>query len=373
MALPVNRTWLGGALAAASAVTAVVALNAPPSTAMPRYSARYEQKCALCHVNPSGGGLRTAYATQRLVPDEIAWSRGDSTWKMPEPKIGKQLLVGTDLREFHIGSDQVNQRLNFFLMQADLYFAFQPEPRVTIYYDRGRFDSYELFGLGYLWPTLYVKAGRFVPSYGWKFDDHTMYVRSELGLQPPSNSDVGIEAGWSPGPVDVQFGYVNGSRGSISDTDPKHAEVLNAVYRWRVGPLGAAIGGSGYHHPTLDRDYDTVGPYGYLTLSRLTWLGEGDVIRQRDQGGPWQESLAASNELTCSLTQGLELLGTYDFFDPDRHLGTGAKSRWGGGVFFMPRPYLTLQGIARRTTFENGVAYSGQDFWEYLFQLHLLY
>jgi hypothetical protein len=39
----------------------------------------------------------------------------------------------------------------------------------------------------------------------------------------------------------------------------------------------------------------------------------------------------------------------------------------------MPRPYVTLQGIARRTTFENGVAYSGQDFWEYLFQLHLLY
>ena len=360
-------------LAVTSVAALLVALGAPPSGAMPRYSARYQQRCALCHVNPTGGGLRTLYATQRLVPDEIAWAKGDTAWKMPEPKIGKQLVIGTDFREMHIGSDQVALRQNFFLMQADLYFAFQLEPRVTLYYDRGQNNSYELFGLGYLKPTLFVKAGRFVPSYGWKFDDHTMYVRQELGFMPPANSDVGVEAGWSPGPLDVQFDLVNGARGSILDTDPKQAEALNAVVRWHVGQWGAAFGASGYHHPTETHDQDMTGAYGYLTFRRFTWIGEGDITIDKDKGGPETQGLVASNEASYALTQGLDLMGTYDFFDPDRKLGTGAKSRWGGGLYFMPRPYMTLQGIARRTTFDDGVAYSGQDFWEYLFQLHLLY
>jgi hypothetical protein len=358
---------------AASAVTAALALMAQPSRALPRYTARYGQKCALCHVNPSGGGLRTLYASQKLIPDEIAWSKGDSTWKAPEPKIGKQLLVGTDFREMHIGSDQVAQRLNFFLMQADLYLAFQLEPRVTLYYDRGRSDSYELFGLGYLTPILYLKAGRFEPSYGWKFDDHTMYVRSQLGFNPPAYTDVGVEGGWSPGPVDIQVDVLNGSFGTISDTDPKHAASINAMYRWHAGAMGAAIGASGYYHPGVGQDLDMAGPYGYVTVGRLTWVGEGDVIRNKADGAPEVQSVAASNELTCALTKGFDAMGTYDFYDPDRKLGTGAKSRWGGGLYFYPRPYMTLQGIARRTIFDNGIAYSGTDFWEYLFQLHLLY
>ncbi|MGH7742985.1 MAG: hypothetical protein ACRENS_13300 [Candidatus Eiseniibacteriota bacterium] len=367
------RRWAASLLLALGAVSALIGLLAPPSGAMPRYSARYQQQCALCHVNPTGGGLRTAYASQKLVPKEIAWSKGDTTYKMPDPMIGKQLLIGTDFREMHVGSDQQSQRLDFFLMQADLYFAFALEPRVTLYYDRGRFDSYELFGLGYLRPTVFLKAGRFVPSYGWKFDDHTMYVRGELGFMPPANSDVGVEAGWSPASADIQVDVVNGSRGSTSDTDPGYAESVNGVYRWHVGPVGAAIGGSGYHHPTTLQDEDTYGPYGYLTYQRVTWIGEGDIRRQRDKGSPYVESVVASHELSYALTQGFDLMGTYDFFDPDRKHGTGAKSRWGGGLFFMPRPYMTLQGIARRTTYENGVAYSGTDFWEYLFQLHLLY
>lgn len=368
-----SRRWTGILLIMASAVTAALALLAPPGRALPRYSARYGQKCALCHVNPSGGGLRTLYASQKLTPDEIAWSKGDSTWKMPEPRIGKQLLVGTDFREMHVGSDQVSLRLNWFLMQADLYLAFQLDPRVTLYYDRGRADSPELFGLGYLTPTVYVKAGRFEPSYGWKFDDHTMYVRSQLGFMPPAYTDVGVEGGWSPGPVDIQVDLLNGANGSISDTDPHQAETVNAVYRWHVGPLGAAIGASGQHRPTNGHDFDTAGPYGYLTLQRLTWLGEGDVIRNKDTNGPETQGVVASNELTYGLTQGLDLMGTYDFYDPDRKHGTGAVSRWGGGLYFMPRPYVTLQGIVRRTIYDDGIAFSGTDYWEYLFQLHLFY
>ncbi len=357
----------------AAATCVLLGWGGSPAGAVPRYSARYQQKCALCHVNPSGGGLRTPYASQKLVPEEIAWSGA----KPPDlgeidPMIAKHIMIGTDFREMYIGSDTPD-RPNFFQMQADLYFGFQLDPKVTLYYDRGQSGSYELFGLDYLRPTVYVKAGRFVPSYGWKFDDHTMFVRSELGFMPPANSDVGIEAGWSKGPADVQLGLVNGNRGATLDNDLQMAGVLNAVYRHRVGPVGAALGVSGYHHPGDLRDYDTWGGYGYLTWKKLTWLGEADLFQSKPSGSGATVGVVSSHELTYLVRQGLEVVGTYDFFDPNRDRGAGAKSRWGGGVFVMPQSYMTLEALMRRTLYDNGVDYSGRDFTETVLQLHLLY
>lgn len=345
-------------------VNGVVAFQA---RALPRYTARYEQKCALCHVNPSGGGLRTAYASQQLAPQEIAWSKGKpELLEAIEPMIAKSILIGTDFRELYLGSDIDAQR-NFFQMQSDLYFDFQLDPKMSLYYDRGISNSYELFGVGYVLPVVYVKAGRFVPSYGWKFDDHTMYVRSEMGFSPPLNSDVGIEIGASPGHLDVQAGVVNGNRGSILDDDGDVSAVLNTAYRFRVGPFGASLGASGSH----DAAQDIGGIYGYLTFQRLTWLGEADFFRR--EGASTTDGLVTSHELSYLLHQGFELKATFDFFDPDRDRASGAKSRWGGGVAVMPRSYLVVDALMRNTTYDDGVAYFGRDFNETLLQLHLLY
>src|SRR5712671_3155060 len=367
----VRRIRIAVAALGAGLVTSAVPLAA---RAMPRYTARYEQKCALCHVNPSGGGLRNTYATQRLIPEEIAWLKHRPAAAAEiEQKLGTQIQVGADFREFYVGADVPQSHLNFFQMQADLYFAFQLDPKVTLYYDRGQSGNYEMFGTDYFFPAVYLKAGRFVPSYGWKFDDHTMYVRADLGFMPPGNSDVGLEAGFSRGPFDVQVGVVNGSRGTSFDSDTKAAGVLNAIYRARVGPVGAALGVSGYHHPGDLVDHDTRGAYGYLTWNRVTWLGEADLFRDDPVGGTAVEGIVTSHEATVLLHQGLELKATYDFYDPDRNLATGARSRWGGGVFVMPQSYVTLEALVRRTTYENGPALSGRDFIETLLQLHLLY
>ena len=362
--------WIAGVGMVAG--TTLVAASA--AQALPRYTARYEQKCGLCHVNPSGGGLRTSYATQQLVPQEIAWLRGKATSiEEIEPKLARLIQIGADFREFYVGADIEEGHLNFFQMQADLYFAFQLDPKVTLYYDRGQSGNYEVFGVDYLTPSTYVKAGRFVPAYGWKFDDHTMYVRSELGFQPPANSDVGLEVGFSKGSLDLLAGVVNGSRGSTLDSDTKAAGVLNAIVRHRTGPLGAALGVSAYHHPGRATDIDHWGLYGYLTWKRFTWLGEGDFIQTDPALGPTRIGAVTSHEATVLLRQGLELKATYDFYDPDRDRASGAKSRWGGGVFVMPQSYLALEGLVRRIDYDNGIDYAGRDFTETLLQLHLLY
>lgn len=342
--------------------------------ALPRYTARYEQKCALCHVNPSGGGLRTTYASQKLVPEEFAWIRmKPKAIAEIETKIAKEITVGADFREFYVGADIEEAHLNFFQMQSDLYIAFQPDPKFTLYYDRGASGSYETFAMDYLFPTFYLKAGRFVPSYGWKFDDHTMFVRTELGLAPPFNSDVGLEAGFSHGPLDVHFGVVNGSRGSTMDGDTKVAVVLNAVYRRRVGPIGAALGATGYHRPAKRTRYASGGMYGYLTWRGLTWAGEVDLLRRQNAGAPTIESVLSSNEFSYLVHRGLEIKATYDFYDPDWDVGSGAKARWGGGVSAMPYAYLALEGLLRRIEYQDGLNYRGRDYYETLLQLHVLY
>jgi hypothetical protein len=363
-----------GIMAVVAATLSLSGLLALRADAVPRYAARYGQRCGLCHVNPSGAGMRTAYASQQLVPEELAWGRGTDSLSLPGPQLSPTVSIGADFRELYVGSTHRASNLDFFQMQGDLYVAFQLDPKTTLYFDRGMSNSYELFGTAYVLPlTGYVKAGRFVPSYGWKFDDHTMYVRSELGLAPPLNSDVGIELGLQPGPLDMQLGLVNGSRGSTLDTDNSLAQSLNVIYRRSLAGIGWGVGTSGYHQRGPSAILDVGGGYGYLTWHGLSWLAEADFARTSPRPGPRTTAFVTSQELSYLVRPGLELLGTYDFHDPDLHLKSGARSRWGGGVHVMPRPYAAIEALYRKTEVDTGPAITAGGFDETVLQLHLVY
>ncbi|HXV14252.1 MAG TPA: hypothetical protein VEC56_08590 [Candidatus Krumholzibacteria bacterium] len=369
------RARAGGSTVAIALV--LLAGAAGPAGAVPRYSARYEQKCALCHVNPSGGGMRTLYASQYLVPEEMAWSKPDSEILASiDPEIAKRIQIGTDFRTLYTYSNESADAAvsDFFQMQGDVYLNFQMDDVLSLYYDQGISSSYELFGLWQGLPlTGYVKVGRFVPAYGWRFDDHTMYTREALGFSPPTNSDVGVEFGLSPGRLDMQLSVVNGNRGGTFDDNQKLAAVLNAAYRGRVGPLGWAGGVAGYWEDGDAANFGSGGPYGYLTWNRLTWLGEVDWFLEDPQGTGHTTGLVASNELSYLVRQGLELKATYDFLDPDWNFETGAKRRAGGGVFVLAKPFVAVEALYRVTRYDDGVALSGEDDWETVLQLHLLY
>ncbi len=368
-----TRNWRFVVIVCLMAV--VTMLPAVTALAVPRYSARYEQKCALCHTNPSGGGQRTLYASQYLVPEEMAWSKPKpDILEGIDPEIARNLIIGTDFRLIHSGSDDDTRSRNFFQMQGDVYLNFQMDENLSLYYDHGITTSYELFGLWQGLPlTGYVKAGRFVPAYGWRFDDHTMYVRDNLGFLPPANSDVGLEFGVSPGRADVQLAVVNGNRGSTFDSDQRLATVLSGVYRGRVGPVGWAAGLAGYWRDGDAENFGTAGTFGYLTWRRLVWMAELDWFLEDPEGKGHTTGLVTSHELSLLARQGLELLATYDFFDADWNNETGAVNRWGGGVSALPRPFLAVQALFRATAYDDGVALPGTDFWETVLQIHLIY
>jgi hypothetical protein len=353
-------------------------LPALSARALPRYSARYEQNCMLCHVNPSGGGMRSAYAVQELIPKEFALSPATpEVLKEIDPRIGKHLSIGTDFRQLFL-LESANSLLappqGFFPMQGDLYVLFQLDPKFLLYYDRGFSNTYEAFGLAHVLPwDGYVKAGRFVPPYGWKFDDHTMYVRDGEGFAPPANSDGGLEVGLSPDPFEIHVALVNGSRGSTLDNDRRLATSGNASARFHVGPVAALLGLAGYTQPGIEVDLSTGGVFGYLSGWNVTWVAQSDWVRRHPPGADPTTGIVISQELTLLLRRGVELKSTYDFQDPDRHVRSGSKDRWGAGFDVMPRSFLVLEAMYRHTRVHSGPAQPGTGYDEGLFQLHLLY
>ena len=240
----------------------------------------------LCHVNPTGGGMRSAYAVKQLIPKEFAISPATPEMLAEiDPRISKHLQHRHRLPPA-VPARSENSPLappqGFFPMQGDLYVLFQLDPKFLLYYDRGFNNTYEAFGLAHVLPwDGYVKAGRFVPPYGWKFDDHTMFVRDAGGFAPPANSDGGVEVGFAPEPFDLQVALVNGNRGSTLDNDRRLATSGNASARFRVGPGGGPAGARrATRSPGIEVDLSSGGFFGYLSGWNVTWVAQSDWVRR---------------------------------------------------------------------------------------------
>src|SRR4030095_3134294 len=92
--------------------------------AYPRFAAYTGDKCADCHVNPTGGAMRhgggIAYAKNNLNMEVFKNIAGKTEFS---PKITNDISIGGDVRVAQV-DDQVPNSTNFnsFLgMQGDLY------------------------------------------------------------------------------------------------------------------------------------------------------------------------------------------------------------------------------------------------------------
>lgn len=365
-------------LLAPALVVAVSCLVVAVATAVPRYSARAEQDCKLCHVSPGGGGMRTAYAVEELIPKELAMSahRPEALVGL-ETRLNKVVRVGADFRQQFMLEDESAPAAavqGFFPMQGDLHLSFQLDPRHLLFYRRGTTSLQEFGWQGQVLPwDGHVRAGRFVPSYGWRFDDHTMYVRDDLGFAPPGNSDAGLEVGFSPERGDLTVSLLNGNRGGLLDNDRRLVVAATGGFRFRFGDAAAYVGAQGWRQPGLNEDLTMAGLHGSVALGKFTWVGQYDRTRREPVVGRDLETTVASNEFSVELERGVELLGTFDWYDPDRDLESGFRQRWGAGAQVMPLPFMSVRAMLRRTDVHAGPALAGQDGTEALLQLHLLY
>ncbi len=346
-----------------------------PAEAIPRYSARYQQNCNLCHHNPTGGGMRSAYASQFLIPMEMSavpWTEEEQVRRL-DGQITESISVGADLRTLYLNSEEGNNPEGFFQMQGDLYVLFEVDPKISFYFDRGQSQTRELFALGYVLPANgYVKVGRFTPAYGWRFADHNLWVRSQLGYAPPANTDTGVEVGFYPGSAALHVGIVNGAQGAAFDADDRPALSLRAAWRQRLGPVSVAAGGS-YRYNDAEVGLErAAGPFGSVHVGPLTWVGEADW--RRDESGAGTDEWVTSHEVTWALRRGVDARITYDFWDPDTDLTTGSRSRMGGGFDTLLYPFFGLQAMVHRWEHEDGTATAGlREYTEALILAHFLF
>ena len=377
------RRRIPGITASCLMLAAITIGAATRASATPRYAARYEQRCSLCHHDPSGGGKRSLYATQYLLPTEMA-ARGLSIEEITGegPMIGEKLSIGFDLRTLHTYSEREEDLDNFFQMQGDVYLAFHLNDRFSAYVDQSGSGTTEAYGLGYVLPASgYLKVGRFAPPYGWRVGDHTLFVRDRQGLAPPGHTDVGLECGLFPGGFTLQAAVVNGSLGSTRDRDRNLAGVGRVGYRLTAAGLGLALGGSVLYNP-YDGDAMTLaGPFWSLSGGPVVWLGE--VGWQIQESSGLQSAQAAdaaevtqfttSHQLALQLQQGWDVLATYDFTDPDLDLKDGAITRYGLGTEVLLYPFLHLRLAGHLTEEDRPAPQTDETYLATELQVHFLY
>jgi hypothetical protein len=220
----------------------------------------------------------------------------------------------------------------------------------------------DLFVMSSEWPyQAYVKAGRFMPNFGLRLDDHTNRTRREFELDNsiPESRVLGVEAG-----AVAAFPFIHASYfkmktkfeepdpWDIFDVDDGWGASLNLGYRHFAWSLGAS---TMVRRRPLDQggDTDTYGIYGsfnpwYFTTSiPVSLQGEVDFGSAQRASGLEQNKLAMYGEADWAAWNGVNLLLAYDWADPDRDVIDDESGRIQAGAQITVYPGVTIDSRVR--------------------------
>jgi len=339
--------------------------------ATPRYAAKYKQSCNLCHVNPSGGGMRTLYGAQFFSKMDVPWTPEEDFESLDDynPKLSDNFQYGGDFRSIYWATDnwfyeaKYDQKINSFLtMQADLYFAITPADKLLIYIEKGIGSAFEAYVLMRgLTETGVLKVGRFVPSYGWRFADHKSYVREFLGFTPYNtrrvqiSEDSGVEFGFYPMEWEFSTSITNGSAvlagaGGIDVINEGKAITVRLLKRFSLGEMNLTLGSS-YRYAEFGRNPPFsryAGGFWGLNFLQFTLVGETDwVIKENPETKSLETQLVTTQVLNYQIRSGLNLFAGYDFWDPDidKKIEDSIATRYKLGLHFFPSSYFGLSPV----------------------------
>jgi hypothetical protein len=330
----------------------IVLLVGDAANAVPRFSSRTGWKCQACHVNPSGGGMRSpggvTYGREELpVP---TWS---DEFQLDDfsTNLTDFVSIGADVRTlFFYQQETPDDRNAFFQMQGDIYLNLKLAKKVNVYFDKGLYDGFELFGQVNLLPANgYIKAGKFVPNYGLKLDEHRAYIREFTGLSQETGTPfyTGAEVGISPGPATITAGGYNSSEGRGTGIDSRKALLGRAEGLFNVAEdLNLGIGANILYKNVMGGKTNFYGAFASFSYKDFTIIGEGDILKS-DVGGEKVEAVVIYGEADYMVVQGVDLKVIYDFFDPDRELATGSFSRYSFGFEFFPMSGVEVRPLYR--------------------------
>ena len=326
------------------ALAPVVCLAAQAAYAEPYLAVQQGLKCAVCHVNPTGGGMRTVYgdlyAQNNMPATKI--DTGADNWI---GQIGSFIRVGGDLR-FAAEVQQAPQTKSvqqFSLEQTRIYIGANVIPdRLLVYVDEqvapGGALNREAYGM--LWSAShqwYVKAGQMYLPFGLRLQDQSAFVLATSGINM-TTPDQGVEVGWLRGPWEAQLAVSNGTAGGAVTSAGKQFSGQLALVEpyWRIG-VGANSNDQSVGHK------DAVALFGGFRTGPIAWLAQGEYVDDESIVNGEGRMLAALGEANWLITRGHNLKLTYEFLNPDLKIGHGQQTRWSLLYELTPIQFLQLR------------------------------
>src|SRR5882757_5304531 len=280
-------------LTIAALMLAIVALlRTAPAEAEPYLAVMTGYKCNVCHVNPTGGGLRNEFGVtyaKVLLPAETV----DNTLDAWTGKVTDRLQVGGDLRTdwSRVTAPNSPSQQSFQLEQFRVYANLTVIPdRLALYVDEqiapnGSTNEEAYVRYGSTMDGFYIKGGQFYLPFGWRLQDQTAFVQQVSGINM-TTPDKGIELGWEHSAWSAQFDVTNGAANANTGSGYQvTSQVVYAKPIWRVG-----IAGSSTQSNAGDRHMG--GLFAGVKTGPIAWLAEGDIVH--DDSFPGGRTLAAA-------------------------------------------------------------------------------
>lgn len=345
-------------------------LLASPAGATVKLALAAGASCNLCHVTPSGGGLRNSYGLEEIILGEL-----------PRPKAVQTAAVGfsTNLNpNLRWGLDGRIQAFNYirpdtptpsssgiFPMQLTAYVNVMLGPTLNLYVAHyllqtniewwGRFTAME--------GSRYVRVGRFLPAYGLRLDDHTSFIRGGntggitqgvlnkegLPFGPLTHGDGAIEGGSYLGDLHLSASlsnpFLQGSKVAGPFFEGMTLALRGELNKFLSGPNLNLVAGASY---LREGDLRLGGLFGGITRKSITVLAEVDIISEWTGAGI--TSLATYLEVDLLVVQGLHAFLKYDFYDEDMTLQENSLTRLTLGGEWFPIPFVELKPQLRYNT-----------------------
>ena len=327
----------------------------------PRFALKWNDNCAECHVNPTGGTMRNENGWYYGMYPMSLMSPRDTNLTL-SPKLNDNISFGFDFRGQYLYSEEYS-KTDFQNMSGAVYADIKLSSDIEV---ASRYDFvqqiWEAYGLLKLLPNNgYIKGGTFTPNYGIRIDDHTAYTRggdfgivSSTGKQGLMYTPFYTESGVEIGAYVNDWAFITASVGK-----PNNAQFFEAdpTYTARVefSPaierVGFLFGGSYAAHKTkifLPPNFiktilatDLYGGFFGIGYDKFSLLAEYDIAK--DYQGRDIKSAAAMAEFTYLITVGLEALVRYDRWDPNSGVDNDELSHIIVGLEFYPYSFIEVK------------------------------
>ncbi len=359
-------------------IISIILLLTSQMWSLPRFALQEGTSCNLCHVNPSGGGLRNDYGIS-VASFERAKVDGGPSGSSYTGMINEHLRIGGDIRFLDYNTAETDQiKTALFPMQADVSGHWKMSEKFSVVLKQDLLRSRN--NVWVLWTGFlnngYLKVGKETPNYGLKLDDHTSFIRGGnlknkvlqnegLIFSPYLSSPGMIESGFTFNNIFISQSVANqfmkgSSQGGFNEY--LHDKAFTSRVEWRPSffNINSQLGVSFLQQGLIRFS----GIYGGIATKNISWMGEVDLAEEYASSGT---ILTSYSEINYQMAKGLDAQLKYDFFDEDIDTLGSAIQRVTIGFELVPIPFVEFRFQARFTDYAGRNTSMKEEF---LIQLH---